>query len=270
MTPRGISERNRRLVTELHRATTGPFTADDAARVLGLPAGRTHRFLAYLAAQGWLTRVRQGLYATVPLEARQPEEWRQDPWVVAAKLFAPLYVGGWSACEHWGLTEQLFRVTVVYTARPVRARHVSVQGFTFWLRSIGDAKLFGTRSAWHDQIPVPVSDPSRTVVDLLDDPGAGGGIRHVSDVLRTYMLGSHRDDRLLMEYAHRLGNRTVFKRLGYLLEVMNLDGAGLVEDCFKSRSAGVSLLDPTLPKKGRVVRRWNLLLNASLEAGEPA
>ncbi len=37
------------------------------------------------------------------------------------------------------------------------------------------------------------------------------------------------DDSLLIKYANKLGNRTVFKRLGYLLEVMNLGDAVLIE-----------------------------------------
>ena len=40
----------------------------------------------------------------------------------------------------------------------------------------------------------------------------------VADVLGEYMASSHRDDALLISYDDRLGNRTVFKRLGYLIE----------------------------------------------------
>lgn len=70
------------------------------------------------------------------------------------------------------------------------------------------------------------------------------------------------------KYAHKLGNRTVFKRLGYLLEVMKADDVPLIEACRKAISSGISLLDPSAPRKGRFVRRWNLRVNVVLEIGE--
>ncbi len=68
----GISEKNRRLLTSLHRGTSGPFTATEAAASLSVDIDRAQRFLAYLARMGWLTRVRRGLYAAVPLDAVEP------------------------------------------------------------------------------------------------------------------------------------------------------------------------------------------------------
>ena len=61
-----------------------------------------------LAERGWLVRARHGLCTPVPLDAATPADWVDDPWLIAAKLYPTGYVGGWSACEHWGLTDQLF------------------------------------------------------------------------------------------------------------------------------------------------------------------
>ena len=91
--------------------------------MLGLSAPECHRLLSYLSGRGWLTRIRRGLYGLVSLDTTHPDEWVGDPWVLAAKLYGPsYYIGGWSACEHWDLTEQLFRETVVVTSRRARRR----------------------------------------------------------------------------------------------------------------------------------------------------
>ena len=46
----------------------------------------------------------------------------EDPWVIAAQLYGPCYIGGWSAAEYWDLTEQIFRTVVVMTMhRPPRS-----------------------------------------------------------------------------------------------------------------------------------------------------
>ena len=214
----GISERNRKLLTLLHQRLSGPFTASDAASLLSLGLPETRKFLAYLAVRGWLSRIRRGQYLTVPLEATEPSQWREDPWIIAAKNFAPSYIGGWSACEHWELTEQIFRDIVVYTTRRVRYRKQDIQGTPFRIIVVPANKLFGTKAIWRGKIRVQVSDPSRTVIDILDTPELGGGIRHVTEVITSYFESEHRNDTLLIDYANKIGNRAVFKRLGYLIE----------------------------------------------------
>ena len=123
-TAAGISQRNRALLEQLHRRTTGAFDVGEASRALGMEHDDTSRLLVYLARRGWLSRVRRGLYVAVPLDARRSGEWVEDPWVVAERVFSPCYVGGWSACSHWDLTEQVFRTLLVVTARRVRHRDV--------------------------------------------------------------------------------------------------------------------------------------------------
>lgn len=262
--PHGINEQNRTLLDRLHRSAQGPFRASDAADWLSIEGARVRRFLAYLVERGWLARVRHGLYTLVPLGAGEPSAWREDPWVVAARSFDPCYVGGWSACEHWGLTEQLFRDVVVITARTIRARRIEIQGTPFRLKRLPAAEHFGTRTVWRERVRVSVSDPSRTIVDILDDPSLGGGIRHVGEALAAYFNGEHHDETRLSDYANRRGNRTVFKRLGYLLETLGVDAPGLVTSCRDRISTGVTLLDPTAAARGRIVGRWNLRVNIKL------
>ena len=211
-------------------------------------------------------RVCRGLYAPIPLDAIDPGEWREDPWVVASKLFGPgYYLGGWTACEHWDLTEQIFRETVVFSTRKMRGRETEVQGYPFRIRRTSQRKLFGTKSVWRDQTRVNVSDPSRTLVDILDDPSLGGGIRHVVDVIATYFREEHRDDELLASYVDRAGNRVVFKRLGYILEALEVRAPALLQACEAGVSSGVSRLDPGLPNEGPVAWRWNLRVNGRVQ-----
>jgi predicted transcriptional regulator of viral defense system len=82
--------------------------------------------------------------------------------------------------SNWGLTEQVFRDIVIITARSVRASKQTVQGTPFRLKQRPAELHFGTQTVWRRRQRVMVSDPSRTVADILDDPGLGGGIRHVA------------------------------------------------------------------------------------------
>lgn len=270
-TRRGIEAETRERLEALHRNIIGPFGAVEAGRVLGMDLVRSRRLLAHLAAKGWLVRVMRGLYAAVPLGAVEPADWREDTWVVAVRSFAPCYIAGWTACEHWGLTDQIFRDIAIVTAQPVRKSLVVVQDTAFRLTHRSKDSLFGTRVVWRERIKVPVSDPSKTVVDILDEPELGAGIRHVADVLETYFTGEHRDDRLLLDYAERTGNRTVYKRLGYLIETLAIEVPDIVECCRSSASTGLTFLDPTVRRAGRISKRWSLRVNVEIRRrGEPA
>ena len=262
MNPRkGITAENRDRLETLHRRFNGPFSVEDATGALSLESARCRRLLAQFVTQGWLARIRRNVYRVVPLGASAPTEWREDPWLVAAHTFAPCYLAGWTACEHWGMTEQFFRDVVVVTNRMVRFREEEIQGTRYLLNVRRRGAFFGLRNVWRGQTAVQVSDPSRTVIDLLDYPAIGGGVRSVFDILQNYFSGKNRDDKLLLDYAKRLGNRTVYKRLGYCAEILKLDAPELVTTCRKRMSTGVSLLDPAEPKTGQTLKRWNLRLN---------
>jgi predicted transcriptional regulator of viral defense system len=260
----GITEANRARLTALHRGTSAPFSVQEAAGILQMPTAAARRFLAYLASRGWLARVRRNLYVTVPLDATAPAQWREDPWIVAARAFAPCYVGGWSASEHWGLTEQLFRAVVVLTAMPVRDRHPTIQDTPFHLKVLPESRLFGAVVVWRRGVRVQVSDPSKTVVDLLDDPALGGGMRHVAEIVAAYFDGELRRDATLLEHAERMNNRTIYKRLGYLLETLAVPADELLAVCRERKSSGFSRLDPALPPRSPFLRRWNLSVNAQV------
>jgi predicted transcriptional regulator of viral defense system len=260
----GLSQANRMFVAELNRELRGPFSVADAAAATHIDHARAARLLRHLAEQGWIARVQRGLYTTVPLEAEDPEHWAADPWAIAAAALGPGYVGGWTALHHWDLTDQLFNSTLFVTSRPVPRRQRTIGAARFELRHRPERALFGTRRVWRDGTPVPVSDRERTLVDCLDDPYLGGGLGHSVEALRTFAEGADHDWNRFIEYGDRLGNRTVFKRLGYVVETLRLADDSLVHACLERVSAGTGMLDPARPADGPTVARWGLRLNARI------
>jgi len=253
----GIEKKGRERLIGLLRKAGPTISVREASAILGLPLVQTAKFMARWANQGWLVRVRRGLYAPVPLQARRPEDVVADPWIVAARVFAPGYIGGWSAAENWGLTEQIFRTVVVMTTQPWGPRKQKIQDTEFWLRKIPEQQLFGTRAVWREGVQIHLSDPTKTVIDMLDDPAVGGGARTVEDILKAYLSSQEKDFDRLLDYASRMKNGAVDKRLGYLLE-----RSGIVEEKILSKvrarlTQGNAKLDPALPAS-RLVTRWRL------------
>ncbi len=227
----------------------------DAVRILKLDRTAAAKTLARWTKQGWLRRVRRGLYVPVSLDSLNSEHVLDDPWVLVKSLFEPAYIGGRTAAEYWDLTEQLFNDIVVLTTQPVRQKSQRRHGVTFTLKHIQEDKIFGGKMLWRGRTKVMVSDLQRTIIDMLDDPAIGGGIQHVSDCLMEYFKRKDRTDKLLIDYCDRLGNGAVFKRLGFLAEQQGENN--LADACHERITKGTIKLDPSLECK-KLVTRWRL------------
>lgn len=265
--PDRFTSRARARLSAVLQASKDLVTVDHVMKTLSMDRQAAAKVLSRWQEQGWLKRVRRGLYAPIPLDAAGTEQVLKDPWVLVPALFAPGYIGGWTAAEHWDLTEQLFRSVFVFTARPFRTKEYTAQGVTFTLKRTPEDALFGLKTIWRGQTRISIADKHRTIVDLLADPETGGGIRHVSGCLQNYLRSSDADTETLIRYTEQLGNGAVFKRLGFLA-AQTPGHEALAEACRQRLTAGNAKLDPAIPCR-RLVKAWRLWIpkNREAEAG---
>lgn len=262
-------DRDRRNIRLLARSARGGLIAfDRAAQELDLPARKAAATLGGLIRRGWLKRIRRGLYLVLPLEAdARTSGIVEDPWLLAIELFSPCYVGGWSAAEHWGLTEQLFRSTFVVSAGRIRRCEQRVGGVSFHVVKVQPQRVETVKSVWRGRDRVAVSSPERTIMDALVTPAWLGGIRHLAEIVEGYRRGpSWNPDRLLEEVSH-VGNGASLRRLGFLIEALDLEAPELGSAILAKQTAGVVKLDPGIRSRGRLVKRWGLWVNATIGKG---
>lgn len=226
------------------------------ANTLNLIRSEAAKALSRWVAQGWLRRVGKGAYVPVPLEFQTTEQVVEDAWILVPALFGSSYIGGRTAAEHWDLTEQIFKDILVFTGLPVRQKTKKTGGVIFSLKHVSNEKIFGTKTVWRGRSKVAVSDLHRTIIDMLDDPSTGGGIQHVSECFNRYLRKADHDLKLLIAYADRIANGSIFKRLGYLAEGREI-AQPLIEACKQRLTAGHAKLDPAL-ECPRLITRWRL------------
>jgi len=255
--------KTRQRLSKLLREGGDVLTVENAARILESTNADTAKALARWSKQGWLSRIKRGVYVPVPVESISSNRALEDAWVVVPELFGPAYIGGWSAAEHWDLTEQVFRDICVFTTRSVARRHQVIHAIPFVVTHVSADQLFGTKSVWRKEKKLAVSDPTRTIVDMLSSPWTGGGIEHVIDCFKQYLKSEHVDAEKLIAYADRLRNAAVFKRLGFLAEQLLAADHPLVTDCKARLSKGNAQLDPAL-KGDKLVTRWRLFVPSAL------
>lgn len=258
----GLGKVDRKRIAAIIRGTKGTISVTEAAEILGVLPTNAAKMLARWSKKGWFSRVKRGLYIPVPLESRTADVPLEDPWLIAERLYSPCYIGGWSAAEHWGLTEQIFRTVVVMTTQKPRERSPTIKDTKFMLRTVSDKTMFGLKSVWRGKAKISVSDPTRTMVDMLNDPRLGGGIRPTVDMLSNYLGSEDKNLELLIEYAERFGNGAVFKRLGFLLEKSTPEEINSINKCLTNLTTGNAKLDPQL-SADRLITRWRLWIPES-------
>jgi predicted transcriptional regulator of viral defense system len=260
----GLGKTERAVLTALAALERPAVTAADVVR-RGLSRQAANLTLSRLAQKGWLRRLRRGSYAVVPLSSASGQPVVDDPLAVAMHLYAPCFISGWTAAQHWELTEQISNAIAVYSARPQRRSSHQVGGVTYRVRRIPKEAIFGTTKVWSGTVAVLMATVHRTVIDVLDAPEMGGGGRQTLDIVRAYWRRKDAAPDVLFDLAAKLGRGTIFKRLGFAAERFGRPSAAWLEACRARLSEGVSLLDPAGPRRGPIVSRWRLRINLPLD-----
>jgi predicted transcriptional regulator of viral defense system len=246
------------------RSVGGLVTLDAAAEAMKTSHRLASARLARLAEAGWLVRAKPGLYLIRPLDAEPGAATTvEDPWILAHVIFAPSYIGGWSAAEHWGLTEQLFRSTFVVTAAPRRSREERWLSTEFHVVRVSSDRVAGTTPVWRGRERVSVSDRERTLVDAFREPGWVGGLRHLAEIFAAYRDSASASPAKLLASMAPAGNGAAYKRMGFLAEALWPAAPELVAAALRKKTKGVIRLDPGIPDRGRMNKRWGLWVNVS-------
>lgn len=248
------------LLLRLSRAGRTVFKVEEASDMLGLSHHATGERLRCLADHGWLKRLARGLYLIVPLEAGPEGVWTEDPAVIAHWLVIPSYLSFWSALNFHHLTEQVPGSVTVATRRPHPP--VEVLGLRYKFTALAERKFFGFEPTWVGHHQVPVATPEKAILDGLDHPEHSGGVSEVAKCLAS--LRSKLDSKRLLVYLARMQQGAVAKRLGFLLELLEM-GHDLLPDIRRHVTAGYSLLDPSLGRRGPYLSCWRLRLNVTAD-----
>ncbi|NUQ36655.1 MAG: hypothetical protein HUU23_02435 [Caldilineales bacterium] len=269
---RTLSTQETRLLNALSVAGKTVFTVEDAQAAANGQGANLLRLLSSLARKRWLLRLERGKYLILPLAAGMEGLYTAHEFVLASRLVDPYAIGYWSALHYHGFTEQLPHTVTVIS--PARRRNVAIAdlGFRCQFVAVAPERFFGLITVLIEDQPVVITDPARTVVDCLDRPDLCGGIVEAAKGLAGYARRADAPPARLAEYATRLGNQAIVKRLGYLAEQLDLPArfpdagwAAAMADWQRGLSAGFARLDPRLPAAGPYDRNWRLRLNVPPE-----
>ena len=92
----------------------------------------------------------------------------------------------------------------------------------------------------------------------------------IGDILGVYFDSEHRDDALVATYAQQLATERCINDWATCWKQWTFPRPPSSEACTLGISAGDSLLDPSLPRQGKIARRWNLRINGNVQSEDGA
>jgi predicted transcriptional regulator of viral defense system len=207
--------------------------------------------LSRMEEKGYIERIEKGKYLIIPLGSEKGK-YTLHEFVIASYLVEPSAISYWSALHHYGLTEQIPGTVFVQTPARKKKNILEIFGVNYQIVRVKGEKFFGIRKEWIEEMPVSITDKEKTIIDCLDKPHYAGGIIEVAKALKTGSLNYN----LLSDYALKIDNFAVVRRLGYLCEQM-----GIPMNLPHPPSKKYLLLDPTMPATGKNDPKWRLVIN---------
>lgn len=239
------------------------FSTRDAASELKITPAQANALLFRLTKQGKIIRVKRGLFCIVPPGVRDnPKGYPCNWYLIVRSLMGklPYYISHYSAMHLHGMTAESVQTVFASCARQLRVpasvripvRLITVPAERFW----------GIEEKWiTNEERARVSDLERTIIDSLDRLDLTGGL---SELARgVWLVKGRLNPGRLVEYAGRFRSYAAAKRLGFLMEELQIGSGEEIERLrqFISESASYAPLDPTRQNAGHYVHRWRLRVN---------
>lgn len=240
------------------------FSLVDADRYLPELAGNPIRIhLKRMTDEGLIMRVRDGIYYIIPFE-QDSETFMPDWHLLAEPLVGQnFYIGYYSALQiHQLITQPSLKEQIVVN-KQIKPKEKEIKGVKFQFIYHNEKHFFGYKKIWIDYFnKVYCSDLEKTIIDCLYKPDYAGGIVEIAKAI--FIVKEKIKYDTLLIYALQFDTQVVIKRLGYLLELLQID-TSIIETLQKNRSNAVALLDTEAPKNGKILSRWNIQQNIEIE-----
>lgn len=218
-------------------------------------------------------RLKEGVYYIIPYE-QNVETFMPDWHLVAEHLVndAKHYIGYYSALQIYNLITQPSLKEQIVVSKQIRPSEIKIKEVPFQFIYHNDKHFFGFKKIWIDSSnKVQCSDLEKTFIDCLFKPDYAGGIVEVARAIYTSKDKIKYDT--LLEYAKKFDSQAVIKRLGFILEILDIPAyltesgrnTHIIDELQLMKTASYVVIDTELPKTGKRISRWSVQQNLETE-----
>jgi len=236
----------------------------EVADAFGISPVQERELLYRLARDGWIIRLRRGLYL-VPPKLPPGGSWMPGEALILARLMEDrggrYQLCGPNAFYFWGLEDQVPNRVYAYNNRISGERKIGVVRFTFI--KLADERLGAVveREAAAG-IPLVAGSKARTLMDAVYDWKRFGSLPRAYTWIREELARDPGLARDLAEVCLRYGNQATARRIGFLLQAGGVSPRILrpLRESLRSSKSLVTLI-PSGRRRGPIDQDWGVIIN---------
>jgi len=217
-----------------------------------------------MARGGLIARVRPGFYL-VPARLPLGGAWTPDETLALNTLIGDqkgrYQICGPNAFNRYGFDDQIPNRVYAYNNRISGDRTIGVIELT--LIKVADRRLGETEEMQTAEGQTAVyGSRVRTLVDAVYDWSRFNSLPRGYAWIRGELAAGRVGAAELVDVALRYGDKGTIRRIGALLEIQGVE-TGLLQKLEKTLDPSTGLIPwiPTKPKRGKINRRWGVVLN---------
>jgi len=176
-------------------------------------------------------------------------------WYIAGKEIInsrKYYIAFYSAMNYWGMLTQPFTPKRQIIPQEMIGKMIFV--------TVKEKSIWGIKEEWiNSKEKIRISNIEKTIIDCLTFPKHCGGITEIAKGI--WIVKDKLDYKILLNYVNRQNKNAVAKRLGYLLELLNIGDSNVILELRKYVKDRYDLFDPTLSIKRINRNSWRLIDN---------
>lgn len=260
-----ISTKSSKLLSYFNELDQLCFTNNEASLVLSDSSkSALNELLSDMTKRGLLMRIKEGVYYIIPFE-ENAETFMPDWHLLASHLTEDTqeYIGYYSALQIHNLITQPSLKEQVVVAKQFKPSTIKIKKIDFQFIYHNKDHFFGFKKIWIDDFhKVNCSDLEKTIIDCLFKPNYSGGIVEIAKAI--FSSKNKIDFNKLNDYSKKFNSQAVIKRLGYLLELLEIE-TPIIKDLQNRKTTSYVVLDTELPAQGKRKSRWSIQQNIDID-----
>ena len=210
------------------------FTLNDFVKITGKDSKYCHLIISRLKKEGLIFAITKGKYTV-----------HEDPLIYSSHIYVPSYISYWSGLRYHDMTTQLPKD--IFIAVPESKRPITINNKR--LIFVKTKHFFGYEKTKYKGLSIYVADKEKSIIDSFFAKNVP------FDELATAIAQAN--IKTLADYAIKTENKTLIKRIGYLLKNKTTHTQKLY-DFIRSDMNYVPL--DFLKTEGKKDTRWKVLI----------
>ncbi len=250
------------LLSALYATGKTIFAVSDVENITRLRSNAATDLTSELVRRNIIARIKPGKYIIVPQEIGDNVDYIGNWYVVAREIVnsPDYYISHYSAMDIHNMVTHPITKVFVTTPKQEHKKQRIVANVTFEFIYTNAKHIWGIKNFWvTNSQQVRVSDIERTIIDCLYRPKYCGAILEI--VKGLWIQKEKIDFDKLLNYALKFDKIVVIKRLGYILETLELKDNDYLNILRARINNRYCVLDPLLTTKETYKNSWKCIAN---------